>query len=122
MTLPAAFGFWNGLLPIAVLMGLAVLLPWPFGRAIGNSQGRLAAIMLAVAADLVLIGAAILWLLTTAEDPAAALAPLDLALRSVRLSLAWGPVWALVWVIRAQGIERRRGLAMGRDKGAGEGG
>ena len=113
MTLPAPFGFWNGVLPIALLMGLAVLLPWPFQRAIGTSQGRLAAIMLAVAADLFLIGAAILWLLAKAEDPAATLFPLDLALRSVRLCLAWGPVWALVWVIRAQGIERRKGLQMG---------
>ena len=121
MDLPQAFGVTNGLLPIAGLMALAVFLPWPFQRAIGDSQRVLALIMLAVLVDLTLIGAAVLWVLTLWEDPTATFAPLDILARSVKLALGWGPVWALTWVLRAQGIERRRGLYMGnaRDENGG---
>ncbi len=113
--MPAAFGFQNGVLPIAGLMALAVLLPMPFARFIGRSQGRLALIMLAAAVDVMLAGAAVLHVLTLAEDPAATTEPLVLLGRSVKMALGWGPVWALVWLVRAQGIERRNGLMMGRE-------
>jgi hypothetical protein len=33
---------------------------------------------------------------------------------SALMALLWGPVLALVWLLRAQGIERRKGLTMGR--------
>jgi hypothetical protein len=33
--------------------------------------------------------------------------------RSGLMALLWGPVLALVWLMRAQGIERRKGLLMG---------
>ena len=115
--MPAAFGFENGILPIAALMALAVLLPMPFARMIGLSQGRLAAIMLASAGDLLLISAVLLWTLTRVEDATATSGLLDALARAPRLALGWGPVWALVWLLRAQGIERRRGLLMGRGQG-----
>ena len=37
--------------------------------------------------------------------------------RSTVLSLLYGPVLALIWLIRAQGVERRRGLLMRDDGG-----
>jgi hypothetical protein len=112
---PAAFGFENGVLPILAVAALAVLLPMPFGRFIGLSQARLALIMAASALDLILASAALLAVLTLAEDPGAALDPLAFLERGPKFALAWGPVWALVWLVRAQGIERRKGLRMGRE-------
>lgn len=111
---PAAFGFENGVLPILALAALAVLLPMPFRRFIGDNQARLALIMAASALDLILASAVLLAVLTLAEDPAATLEPLAFLARGVRFALVWGPVWALVWVVRAQGIEKRKGLRMGR--------
>ena len=29
-------------------------------------------------------------------------------------AVAWGPVWALVWLVRAQGVEARKGAAAAR--------
>ena len=29
-------------------------------------------------------------------------------------AFTWGPVWALVWLVRAQGVERRKGEAAAR--------
>lgn len=112
---PAAFGFENGVLPILAVAALAVLLPMPFGRFIGDSQTRLALVMAASALDLILASAVLLAVLTLAEDPAATLDPLAFLARGVTFALAWGPVWALVWLVRAQGIEKRKGLAMGRE-------
>jgi hypothetical protein len=113
--MPQAFGVLNGLVPVAGLMALAVLLPMPLARFIGDDQRRLALIMVASLADLAVAGALVLWLVTRAEDPLAAEAPLVFLARSVKMALAWGPVWALVWLVRAQGIERRRGLRMGQE-------
>ena len=110
--MPQAFGWLNGALPVAAMMALAILLPWPFARFIGNDQRRLALIMLSSLVDMALAGAVVLWLATRAEDPSAAEAPLVFLARSVKMGLAWGPIWALVWLVRAQAIERRRGLMM----------
>lgn len=113
--MPQAFGFANGVLPILLLVGLTILLPFGFAGWIGNSFRRLFLVMLAVLAVLLLVGAVLLAYLTLQEDPSARAVPLDLLARSARLGLAWGPVWLLVWLVRAQGAERRKGLAMGRD-------
>lgn len=112
---PAAFGFENGVLPILAVAALAVLLPMPFGRFIGDSQARLALIMAASLVDLILASAVLLAVLTLAEDPGATLDPLAFLERALKFALVWGPVWALVWLVRAQGIEKRKGLRMGRE-------
>jgi hypothetical protein len=114
--LPESFGFTNGVLPILALVLLTVWLPRLLAGWIGNSQVRLVLIMLMVAVDVILIGAALLAYLTAQEDATARAMPWDLIQRSVRLAIVWGPVWLLVWLVRAQGIERRKALRMGRDK------
>ena len=113
---PAPFGFTNGILPILVLIVLTIWLPYVLSGWIGNSQRRLIIVMVMVAVDVTLIGAALLAMLTVQEDATAHAMPGDLILRATRLAIAWGPIWLLVWLMRAQGIERRKALAMGRDK------
>jgi MFS family permease len=114
--LPESFGFTNGILPILALVFMTIWLPKVLAGWIGNRQGRLFIIMLMVAVDVTLVGAALLAILTAQEDATAHAMPWDLIQRSTRLAIAWGPVWLLVWLMRAQGIERRKALAMGRDK------
>lgn len=111
------FGFTNGILPILGLIVLTIWLPSLLAGWIGNSQSRLTWIMLMVAVDVTLVAAALLAILTVDIDASARAEPWDLIQRATRLSVAWGPVWALVWLVRAQGIERRRALTMGRDLG-----
>ena len=113
--LPESFGFTNGVLPILALVLLTILLPWALAGWIGKSQVRLAVMMLMVAVAVILAGAAVLADLTAQEDATARAMPWDLIQRSVRLAIAWGPIWLLVWLVRAQGIERRKALAMGRE-------
>ena len=109
------FGFTNGILPILGLIVLTIWLPSLLAGWVGRSQGRLMLIMLMVAVDVTLVGAALLAILTVDIDATARAAPMDLIQRSARLGIAWGPVWLLVWLVRAQGIEGRRARAMGRD-------
>jgi hypothetical protein len=113
--MPKAFGLLNGLLPVAGLMALAVLGPMPLARWIGLSHRRLAASMVLVAGVVMLAGAVVLAFVTRAEDAQAASGAWDYLLRSLKMALGWGPLWALVWLVRAQGIETRRGLRMGRE-------
>ena len=117
--LPEPFGFTNGILPTLALIVLTIWLPYVLAGWIGNRQGRLVVIMLMVAVDVTLVGAAILAILTVEADATARAMPGDLIQRSTRLAIAWGPVWLLVWLMRAQGIERRKALKMGRDNDAG---
>ena len=113
--LPEPFGFTNGVLPILALVVLTIWLPYVLAGWIGNRQGRLLLIMLMVAVDVILVGAALLAILTVQEDASARAVPWDLIQRSTRLAIAWGPIWLLVWLVRAQGIEKRKALKMGRD-------
>lgn len=114
--LPEPFGFTNGILPILTLIVLTIWLPYVLSGWVGNRQGRLFFVMLMVAVDVTLVGAALLAILTAQADATALAMPGDLIQRSTRLAIAWGPVWLLVWLMRAQGIERRKALKMGRDE------
>ena len=114
--LPEPFGFTHGILPILALIVLTIWLPYVLSGWVGNRQGRLFFVMLMVAVDVTLVGAALLAILTAQADATAGAMPGDLILRSMRLTIAWGPVWLLVWLMRAQGIERRKALKMGRDE------
>jgi hypothetical protein len=110
--MPVAIGWMNGVVPVAGLMALAVLLPILFGRWIGLGQMRLMVVMLGVALVIWAIGAGVLAALTLNEGGSVAAGALAFLARSTKMALAWGPVWALVWLVRAQGIETRRGLQM----------
>ena len=107
--------FTNGILPLALLIALAVGLPMLLaGRTL--SQRRLAAAMVATAL-LVWTGGAVLmaWAHYQANgrlDPGIA----RYFQRALPLGLLYAPILALIWLVRAQAVERRRGLQM-RDGG-----
>lgn len=113
--MPEAITFQNTLLPLGFLMALVILLPWALAGA-RWSQSRLAVAIVATA--LVAFAAGGLWLAFDVWRlqgvwPGVSRAG-ELLGRSAWFAMFWGPLLALVWLVRAQGIERRKGLAMGR--------
>ncbi|MCB1355794.1 MAG: hypothetical protein KDK53_04595 [Maritimibacter sp.] len=106
------FGFAEVGLPLLVLTLLAVALPVVTVPRGVMCQGRLA-LGMALVAMLVFVGAAgwfavSHWRAGDAFRWGAVLGPATMS------AFAWGPVWALVWLVRAQGVERRRGEAAAR--------
>ena len=101
----------NGILPLAVLVILAVGLPAALaGQTL--SHWWLALVVLATALVVWAVGAGIiagLYAQVNDKAPAGLWPYLE---RSALMGLLWGPVLALVWLMRAQGVERRRGLLM----------
>ena len=110
--MPHAFGLMNGVLPVAGLVALAIFLPMAFSGWVGESQLRLALAMALTALAVLAAGAALLAWLTVTQNATATEDPLTYLARSVKLAIGWGPVWALVWLVRAQGAETRKGLKM----------
>ena len=105
----------NGILPLAVLVALAVVLPAILaGRTL--SQGRLAAMMAVTLLVVWGAGAGLMLRLYAQINDGAFLGVWASLERSTLMGLLWGPVLALVWLMRAQGVERRRGLLMGRGR------
>lgn len=108
----AEIGFANTFLPLAGLVALALLLPlWTVPKGT-RSQGRLATGM-ALAAGLTFFGALGLFAgLHAGAGNAVRLG--GVARAAVMSALAWGPLWALAWLARAQGVEKRRGQDLAR--------
>lgn len=103
----------NAILPLAVLVVICIALPAVLaGETL--SHRTLTAAMLVTALVVWVVGGAIMaWLYSQVNGQG--IGPLwPYFRRSGLLGLLWGPVLALVWLMRAQGVERRRGLAMGR--------
>jgi hypothetical protein len=109
----APLNLTNGILPIAALVVLSVVLPALLAGPT-MSQVRLAVVMLATALAVWSVGAAIMALLYAQANGAATGGIWHYLERSGLTGLLWGPVLALVWLMRAQGVERRKGLLMGR--------
>lgn len=101
----------NGILPMLVLLALAVGVPAVLAHDT-LSQLWLAGAILATALGLWLAGAAILALLYAAVNGGPTSGIGDHLRRSALFALLWGPVLLLVWLMRAQGVERRKGLLM----------
>jgi hypothetical protein len=117
-----AVGWGNTVGPVLGLGVLAVLVPWLVARG-GLSQRR---VMLGVGvATIVLwvVGAAIFalqyqWLGSDIWGDFATWPGRTAWVylrRSGWFALFWGPILAFVWLVMAQGVERRRGLAMRDD-------
>lgn len=108
----AGVGFWDTYVPLLALVALAVALPAvTVPRGVMN-QARLALGMGLVAAALLALAAG--WFALEHRRAGDAFR-LGAVLGPAALSaLAWGPVWALVWLMRAQGVERRKGEARAR--------
>jgi hypothetical protein len=108
----ADIGLANTFLPLVGLVLLALLLPLVTVPRATRSQGRLAAGMV-LAAGLTFAGA--LGLFAALHTGAGNTPRLGAVLRAGGLSaLAWAPLLALAWLVRAQGVERRRGEDMAR--------
>lgn len=105
------------LMPIAVLAALAVLLPRAFIPAATRIQFDVTKGMALTALTLLILGAvlfAALYALRGADIPqmaqyAAAPTALYFLTRSTMAAIIWAPVLALVWLARAQGVEKRKG-------------
>lgn len=105
-------GLANTFLPLAGLVALALLLPMLTVPRATRSQRRLAVGMLATAA-LTLVAA--LALFAALHAGAGNAVRLGAVTRAAAMSaLAWGPLLALAWLVRAQGVEDRRGQDMAR--------
>lgn len=105
-------GWANAFGPLLGLAVLALALPFITVSRATRSQRRLAGGMLATAGLTFAAGAALFTLLYARAGNAMGLNVLRPALLS---ALVWGPLWALVWLVRAQGVEKRRGEDMIRD-------
>ena len=123
MIQPQPIGLLNTALPLAVLVAGAALLPgWLAGKTL--SRWRLAVAVMLAALVLLVAGAVIFALLHALDGarPGAAMAQAPVAVTlfflrlSVKATLLWGPVLALAWLVLLQGLERRRGEEMVREK------
>jgi hypothetical protein len=118
LTMPEAITLQNTILPLGLLMALVILLPWALAGGT-LSQARLAGVI--ALTGLASVAAGALWLAFEAWRLHGGWPELshvgDLLRRSTWFAMFWGPLLALVWLVRAQGIERRKGLAMGREDG-----
>ncbi len=103
----------NSILPLAVLGLLVLGLPAVLAGAT-LSQVRLASVMVLTFVVVCAAGAGLMAVLNAKVNGSEYGTSLQILARSAPLSLFWGPLLALVWLMRAQGIERRRGLLMGR--------
>ncbi len=116
-------GWLNTALPLAALAGLALLLPEVLAPRGNLSQRRLGLAVAATAGLVWLAGAALFAALYAAAgaDVGGALAAGPGAtaalflLRSAGAGLVWLPLVGLVWLIKAQAVERRRGEAAARE-------
>ena len=103
----------NAILPLVLLIALTVALPAVLAGAT-LSQGRLAVVVVLTGFVVWGVGAGVMALLYAQINEGiwpGVRASLE---RSGLMALLWGPVLATVWLIRAQGVERRKGLLMGR--------
>jgi hypothetical protein len=104
----------NSILPMAVLVALAVALPALLAGPT-LSQGRLAVAMVATGLVVWAVGAGLMaWLYAQVNVGVVGGVGFYLQ-RSALTGLLWGPVLALVWLMRATGVERRKGLLMRGD-------
>jgi hypothetical protein len=105
--------------PVLILGGLAVGLPLVFARRT-VTQGELARGIGLSALVCLIAGVFVLFaqyaLLAPGQGRLLVADPLGRLVfflgQSLRAGVIWGPILAVVWLIRAQGVEERRGLLM----------
>ena len=113
MTTYMPFGLADAILPMLALLAVVIGLPGLLVAKDTLSQRVLAGAMAKTAVVTWVVGAVLMAVLYGLINDGAAPARLGFYLgRSALLGLLWGPVLALVWMLRAQGVERRRGLLM----------
>lgn len=107
-----AIGWVNTFLPLVLLVALTLVLPLLTVPRGVMDQRRLA-LGMGLAGALVFISA--MGLFALFHVVAGGTVRLGALPGPAALSaLVWGPVWALVWLVRAQGVEARKGRAAAR--------
>ncbi|KMW60329.1 hypothetical protein AIOL_000482 [Candidatus Rhodobacter oscarellae] len=127
MIQPEPIGWWNTGFPLLVLAGLAVILPRVLVRRDTRSHREVAVVIWASAGLILLAGAVVFALTYQARGVGLgaflAEAPVGTAWFFLRLSgytsVVWAPILALVWFVRAQGVERRKGQDLAKRDGKG---
>ncbi|MBL9046837.1 MAG: hypothetical protein JNK34_05915 [Tabrizicola sp.] len=122
-----ATGFWNTILPMAILTGFAVLLPSLLTGRHGLSHRHLLRAILLTALLTLILGALISAGLYARINPGTLehllQAPVERSVfflgRSALFALLWGPVLGFVWLVKAQELNRRAGLRMVDEGGRG---
>ena len=115
-----ATGFWNTILPMVALCGLVAVLPNLFVKGDNLSQRRLAGAIAKTAVLTWIAGALFAALLYAAVNAGVRedfiRHPFERANfflgRSALFAMLWAPVLGFVWLVKAQGINRRIGLKM----------
>lgn len=118
-----AFGFSNTVLPVAVLVFLAVVLPVLTVSPRVSSQGELMRGMLGAGALVILFAALLFAELYRREGNDILASFLDDPLgrvwfylkRAILSGMFWGPILAFVWFGRALEVEKRKGEIKMRD-------
>lgn len=126
--MPEAVTFTNTIVPMIAVVALVIALPQVLYRD-GGSQRMLSMAILWTAIAAFAFGGLVVFLLYAALDPdqfrtliADPAGRIKFYLgRSLLFIMLWGPVLALVWLVKAQRIEERKGMRMGRDEEAGKG-
>ncbi len=110
----SGIGWWNTGFPLALLAGLAVVLPVATVPRGTRSHVRLAGGIALSAGGLLIASAVLFALLHVGTGNALRLEAVGgPAALSV---LVWAPLLGLVWFARAQGVERRRGADRARNR------
>lgn len=127
MTEALRLTLWNTILPMALLCGLAVLLPaWFAGRA-NRSQAVLGRAVVTTAVAVFVAGGGLAVALYAAINDGVLAgivqAPLERVEfflgRSTLFAMLWGPLLAFVWLVKAQEMNRRNGMRMVDEGGKG---
>jgi uncharacterized membrane protein YozB (DUF420 family) len=107
-------GWGNVVLPLLGLLLVAGILPWLLaGRRASHRRVMMAVVLLAFGALVFVVQYQSLGNDAFGEFAQSPLrAGMDYLQRSLWLALLWAPVLAFLWLMLAQGVERRRGLAM----------
>ncbi len=103
--------FTNGIAPLTGLILLTVILP-VFLAGPTLSQTRLTLAMLATAGLVWIAGAGVMAWSYYHSNGTLSAGVWPYFQRALPLGLLYGPIIALIWLVRAQGVEKRRGLQM----------
>ena len=106
------FGFWDVGLPLTVVTVLAVVVPVVTVPRAAMDQGRLAFGI--VLAAIVVFSSAVGWFALFHWQAGDAFRWGAVLRPALMTGIVWGPVLGLVWLVRAQAVEARKGRAAAR--------
>ena len=117
MIVAAPIGWMNTGLPLVLLVGAAIVLPRVLARRDTASHLAVIGAIGATVLSLIVAGAVIFAFIYAAQGSEvraafgenALVTILFFAQLSAKFALAWAPILALVWFVKAQAVEKQRG-------------